>query len=207
VTEPEQNPWGDMPHWSDDQQASGVAPAADPGVAEVEAGPETCSWCATPAHEGETRCASCGAALAQRETIGDLVIPGLTAVDPALKDLDGRPLHLTGPSPSHGLASGVFVAAVAGGPLGLAIIGGVGAVAAAEYLGAGRDKPGEKGHDNVGEASGAVVQAIERLERGENLPTASETTPRPELDTEPAPSGAQSPDSKAAAEEASDGAS
>ena len=69
-------------------------------------------------------------------------MPGLTAVDPALKDLDGRPLHLRGPSPTQGVASGLVVAAAAGGPIGLAIIGGVGALAAAEYMGVGGEAGG-----------------------------------------------------------------
>ena len=200
-----------MPRWSDDAPAPAAGPAdagpaglhaaspASPEPIEVAArsGPASCSWCATPAAEGASRCGSCGAALAQRESIGDLVIPGLTAVDPALKDLDGRPLHIAGPSPSHGVASGVIVAAAAGGALGLAILGGVGAVAAAEYMGASRGKPGGKGHENVGETSEAVLQAIERLERGEQLPTADDATPHAR--------GAQSPDSKAGTEEASHG--
>ena len=59
-----------------------------------------------PRRQPRTRPAapSCGAALAQRESIGDLRIPGLTSVDPALEDFDKRPLHLRGPSPSQGMA-------------------------------------------------------------------------------------------------------
>lgn len=169
--------------------------------------PLACPWCATPAVEDATRCASCGAALAQRESIGDLVVPGLTAVDPALKDLDGRPLHLRGPSPSQGVASGIIVAAAAGGPVGLAILGGVGAVAAAEFVGAGGDKG--KGHEHVGETSEAVLQALGRLERGEALPRADDPTPRPELqaahtgDSDPALDPQSEP--RASGEEAPDG--
>ncbi len=220
-----QDPWGDMPKWSDGEaapaaSAANAEPAAPPSpesAADAEAGngdteaghgAATCPWCATPAAERATRCSSCGAALAQRERIGDLVIPGLTAVDPALKDLDGRPIHLRGPSPSQGAASGLIVAAGAGGPIGLAIIGGVGALAAAEYMGAGGEKG--KGHEHVGETSEAVLQAIERLERGEELPKATDETPRPALDPTTS-AGAQSPHRRAALgtdhEEAVDGGS
>jgi hypothetical protein len=112
------------------------------------------------------------------------VIPGLTAVDPALKDLADRPLHLSGPSPSHGVASGAIAAAAVGGPAGLAIIGGVAAVAAVEYVGAGRAGAGGTPVEQVGQASSAALQAIEKLERGEALPAAHESTPRPELDAQ-----------------------
>jgi hypothetical protein len=145
-------------------------------------------------------CSSCGAALAQRESIGDLVIPGLTAVDPALKDLADRPLHLTGPSPSQGVASGAMAAAAMGGPMGIAILGGVAAVAAAEFVGANRVGAGGTPVDQVGQASGAALQAIEKLERGEALPAADSTTPRPELEATDAPGG-----QPAAQEETADG--
>ena len=191
-----------MPRWSDGADAAGAGDAADdaaasadapgaaapagaPADAPTEHGPDACPWCATPATEGATRCTTCGAALAQRESIGDLVIPGLTSVDPALKDLDGRPIHLRGPSPSQGVASGIVVAAAAGGPVGLAILGGVGAIAATEYLGAG-GKDGQ-GQAHVGETSEAVLQAIARLDRGERLPAATDETPRPEVDPAPMP--------------------
>jgi hypothetical protein len=214
MSERQVDPWGDMPRWSDGEAAASssanaeadptaadastsapTAPAASPASdapaqASASDEPHTCPWCATPAAEGATRCSNCGAALAQRESIGDLVVPGLTAVDPALKDFDSRPLHLRGPSPTQGVASGLIVAAAAGGPIGLAIIGGVGAVAAAEYMGAGGEKG--KGHEHVGETSEAVLQALERLERGEQLPTASDETPRPDVATAAPAAGAQS---------------
>jgi len=44
----------------------------------------SCSWCDTPAAPDVAFCASCGASLAQREDLGDLSIPGVTTVDPAL---------------------------------------------------------------------------------------------------------------------------
>ena len=88
-----------MPTWSDGEAAADAGPADSAAAGAAAAGaaaagetstpetshePNACPWCATPAAEGATRCSSCGAALAQRESIGDLVIPGLTAVDPAL---------------------------------------------------------------------------------------------------------------------------
>lgn len=160
------DPWSDAPRWSDDD-AGLQAVAADVPVPPRNAA--SCPWCAAVGTPGSTRCHACGAALAQREAIGELVIPGLTAVDPALQDLDGRPLHLGGPSPSQGVASGLVVAAVAGGPIGLTILGGVAAVAAAEYLGAATGRTGGGGPP-VGQASEAVLQALERLEGAEHVP-------------------------------------
>lgn len=151
----------------------GVAGGAGAGA--PEAAP-TCAWCGTPAADGATSCASCGAALAQRESIGDLAIPGLTAVDAALQDFDKRPLHLRGPSPTQGMAPALIVGAVAGGPIGLAAIGGVAAVAATEFLGARR--PGDGALENVGRPSEVAVQAIQRIDDGtlSSLATATSGT-------------------------------
>ena len=137
----------------------------------------SCPWCSAVAPDAATACPSCGAALAQRETIGDLVIPGVTALDPALADLEGRPMRLAGPSPSQGMASGVMVAALMGGPVGLAALGGMAAVGAAEYIGAGRTHLGAPDLENVGRPSGAPLQALERLEHPEEAPGAAELDP------------------------------
>jgi hypothetical protein len=139
--------------------------SAGPGSSGAAAA-RSCAWCGTPEASPEaTACASCGAALAQRESIGDLAIPGLTAVDAALQDYDKRPLHLRGPSPSQGAAPALIVGAMAGGPIGLAAIGGVAAVAAAEYLGArGGGRSGSLEH--VGRPSEVALQALEHLEDG-----------------------------------------
>ena len=183
------DPWADSPAWSDGSANPVPVPesAAEAGADDEAASsdePATCPWCATPAAPGATRCSSCGAALAQRESIGDLKVPGLTAVDPVLQDFADRPLHLAGPSPTHGVASGVVAAAAMGGPMGLAILGGVAAVGAAEYLGATVVGPDGVPIDQVGQASGATLEAIEKLERGEELPTAESTTPWPEEATD-----------------------
>jgi len=198
------DPWKDAPRWSEPAASeAGLGDGGSPGAGSSNAEPgdaATCPWCATPAVPDARTCTSCGAALAQRESIGDLVIPGLTAVDPALKDLADRPLHLTGPSPSQGVASGAIAAAAMGGPMGIAVLGGVAAVAAAEFVGANRVGAGGTPVDQVGQASAAALQAIEKLERGEALPAADSTTPRPELEATDAP-GAQ----PATQEETADG--
>ncbi|HJP87667.1 MAG TPA: hypothetical protein VJ850_01370 [Candidatus Limnocylindrales bacterium] len=140
--------------------------------------PRTCAWCATPAAADATVCGSCGAALAQHESLGDVRIPGLTGLDPALEDFDKRPMHLRGPSPTQGAASGLIVGAAAGGPIGAMVIGGVVAMAAAEYLGA--SQPGTAGTalENVGKPSELALQAAAKA--------AANPTPAPEAPAEPA---------------------
>lgn len=139
---------------------------------EPEGGPSadvapSCSWCGAAAAPDATQCGACGAALAQREAIGDLMIPGLTSVDPALQDFDKRPLHLRGPSASQGMAPALIIGAMAGGPIGIAAIGGVAAVAAAEFLGAGGGGREAAQLENIGRPSEIVLQALEHLDEGD----------------------------------------
>ena len=136
----------------------------------------TCSWCSAAAPEPATQCPSCGAALAQRESIGDLVIPGVTTVDPALQAIDGHPIHLRGPSPTQGMASGMMAAAVLPGPLAIAAIGGLAAVGAAEYLGAGRHSSERPAIGDIGQPSEVTLRALERLEGAESGQAAAPAT-------------------------------
>jgi hypothetical protein len=127
--------------------------------------PRTCPWCATPAAAEAATCSSCGAALAQRESLGEVNIPGLTGLDPALVDYASRPMHLRGPSASQGAAPALIVGAAAGGPIGAVLIGGVVAVAAAEYLGA--KQPGTGGGtalEQVGKPSELARKAAEQAD-------------------------------------------
>lgn len=132
----------------------------------------TCPWCSAPAAAEDTKCPACGAALAQRESLAGLVIPGVTAVHPALAAFDAQPTRLRGTSPSQGMASGAIVAAVAGGPAGLAALGGLAAVAAVEYLGSrNADGSGPADLESVGRPSEAALMALERIEREGEPPT------------------------------------
>jgi hypothetical protein len=49
----------------------------------------SCPWCSAAAPAEATNCPACGAALAERDSVGDLVIPGVTDVDPALAAASG----------------------------------------------------------------------------------------------------------------------
>lgn len=162
----------------------------------------TCPWCAAVATDEATSCASCGAALAQRKALADIAIPGVTAVHPALLAADGRPMHLAGPSATHGVANGVMVAAMIGGPVGLVALGGIAAVAAAEYAGARRDGIGGGPEDlaSVGRPSELALLALERAKAdpvGDIAPasTASEpaTDPWRDLPAAPAPAAPAAP--------------
>jgi hypothetical protein len=144
-----------------------------------------CPWCSAAAPVGASSCPDCGAALAQRESIAGLQITGVTSVDPALLDADGRPMHIPKSSPTQGMAGGVMLAALAGGPVGLAAIGGLAVVGAAEYALSGRGgRDGAPSLDDLGRPSEAALRAIERLS-AENAadgadPSGSPQEPPPE---------------------------
>jgi hypothetical protein len=136
-----------------------------------------CEWCDARASQNATHCKACGASLAQRETIGDLVIPGVTHVDPALQQYAANPLRIPGNSPSQYVAGpAVGAAVVMGGPIGLAALGGLAAVAATEYLGAGGGSP-QVDPDKVGQPSDAVLQMVKRLDEEGEPPTSPPESP------------------------------
>ena len=139
---------------TDETSAPGTEPIAEPA--------RQCPWCAAPAAADATVCRECGAALAQRESIGGVRIAGLTAVDPALEDFDKRPLNIHGPSPSQGLAPTLIIGALAGGPMGLAAIGSVAAVAGVEWVASQHDGTDEQELADIGKPSEVLLQALEQ---------------------------------------------
>ena len=148
----------------------------------------SCPWCSAPATAEATTCSSCGAALAQRESLGDVRIAGLTAVDPALAAVADRPMRLAGPSPSHGVADAAVAAVVIGGPAGLAIMGGIAAVAAAEYAGAMRPGLGSPDLADVGRPSEVALKALEQVEAASrDEPEGAEAQPAGPTEEAPAP--------------------
>ena len=121
-----------------------------------------CPWCSAPVAVTDVTCPKCGAALAQREDLGGVLIPGLTGVDPSLAAFEAQPTHIKGPSPSQGLATGIIPAAI-GGPAGLAIIGGIAAVAAAEYLNSKGPGGSPADLESVGKPSELALRALEKV--------------------------------------------
>ncbi len=144
----------------------------------------TCAWCSATAAPEATHCPACGAGLAQRESLGGVMVPGVTDVHPALAALAAQPIRMHGPSPTQGLASGAMVAAAAGGPAGLIAIGGIVAVAAVEYLG-GRnpDGAGPPDLESVGSLGGVAQLALDRIEREGEPDTRTEREPPAESAT------------------------
>jgi hypothetical protein len=137
----------------------------------------TCAWCSHPAPVDALTCPSCGASMAQRETIGELVIPGVTSVRPDLVDADGRPLHIPAASNAQGLASGAIVGAMIGGPIGLAAIGGTAVVGAAEYLAASRPAGDAPALEDVGRPTEFAAKVAEQLDQDGDRGSAGASEP------------------------------
>ncbi len=112
-----------------------------------------CPWCSAPVPPDATHCPACGAALSQRESIGDLAIPGVTTVDPALEAYAAEPLPIPLPIPSS-------VDPIGGSPYltGMAEL----AALAAPY---GTHTKAPVDPSSVGEPSDAALRAAERLDR------------------------------------------
>lgn len=180
---------------------------AEPTASSGAAPERQCPWCAAAARPDDSVCSACGAALAQRESIGDVLIPGLTGLDPALEDFDKRPLHLRGPSPSQGVAPALIIGAVAGGPIGLVAIGGVAAVAGAEFLAARHGGPGSANLEDVGKPSEVLLQALEQERTATGPATALGSMIAADSTAEPEPGTVAEPAEKPDAAAADDGMS
>lgn len=137
-----------------------------------------CQWCSVPVTEGARQCSACGATVILRESIGDLIIPGVTHVDPALAAYAAQPLRIPRASPSQSIAGPAAGALMLGGPAGLIGLGGLAAVAAAEFLGASeKDAQRSVELDRIGQPSGAVLDMVKRLDDKFAPPTPEPPTP------------------------------
>jgi hypothetical protein len=153
--------------------------------ANSEQSPRRCQWCSEVAAETDTHCRACGANLAQREALGEVVVPGVTHVDPGLKSYAAQPLRIPKPSPSQYVAGPAMGAAVmVGGPVGLVALAGLGAVAATEYGAAGRGHLTQADLDRLGQPSEAALQMLKKLDEEK---TAKPADSDAGADTEPSP--------------------
>lgn len=148
-----------------------------------------CQWCETPAQPTLTHCAACGAALPTKGA-DDLVVPGVTKLDPELEIYARRPLRIPTGSPTQGIAGGaVGTAAALGGPAGLLALGALAAVAAHEYSSAGQPRR-EAQLDRLGRPSAPVLEMARRLQQAQAGGTLPPPPPPPPISPDaPAPSG------------------
>jgi hypothetical protein len=133
-----------------------------------------CAWCSAQVPAIATRCPSCNASLAERESLGDMVIPGVTDVDPALKNQAGRSV-LSGVTMAQANSQGypinyrfstgeklLLAASVVPGGL-LPLVGS--AILVKDALGFADDLP--KNVEHVGESSESALALADQLDRGE----------------------------------------
>jgi hypothetical protein len=113
-------------------------------------------------------CPACGATIAEPAIAADLVIPGVTSLHPALAALDAQPWRIPRASQSQAFAGGAVVATAAGGPAGLLAAGALTAIAAGEYLAAGRDDAAAIGFNRVGELPAYVQVALGQMAKDES---------------------------------------
>jgi hypothetical protein len=121
--------------------------------------PGACPWCSAANAPDARQCAGCGAAIAQRDDLGGVVVPGVTGVDP---NLLGTPSSLASPVlRSQGTLGALNAVSHVDATLGLA--------AAAAILGQDTIKgmlgANDADLEAVGKPSEAALLAVENLER------------------------------------------
>jgi hypothetical protein len=138
------------------------------GGADTETAPPArrCSWCSAEATEHATHCPACGASLAKRESLGDMVIPGVTAVDPALTRERSSLQTVMGLQRSAIARSTTTQALrMVPGELGIGLAAGALAIQAIKLA-----TDHEVDGSTVPMPSEAAIQLAGRLDRGEGLP-------------------------------------
>lgn len=157
----------------------------------LDQGELRCQWCGAEARAKATNCAACGAALPLLETVGDLVVPGVTHLDPELQSYANRPLRIPRGSATESLAPGaVHAAAALGGPAAVVALGALAVVAAGE-LRQGGDGRATVPPEKLGEPSEPVLEMARRLRQEE-----AERGAQPAESSDPA-SDASAPDASA----------
>lgn len=121
--------------------------------------PGTCPWCSATNAPDARQCSSCGAAIAQRDDLGGVTVPGVTGVDP---NLLGTPSSLASPMlRSQGTLGAINAVSHVDPALGLVAAAAVlGQDTIKGLLGGNRVDP-----ESVGKPSEAALQAAEKLDR------------------------------------------
>jgi hypothetical protein len=122
-----------------------------------------CQWCGEVGQPGATDCADCGAALPLLDAVGQMIVPGVTHVDPELEAYSKQPMRPPRRSATEALAPGVMQAAVLGGPAAIAAAGALAAIAASELRQTGQG--GRSTPDGLGEVSRPVLETARRLQQ------------------------------------------
>lgn len=126
-----------------------------------------CQWCDVDAQPGATHCAGCGAALPLVDSLGEMVVPGVTDVDPDLAIYRNKPLRIPRGSAGQYAATHALGAAAAD-PTGLLALGALAAVAVSEYRAAGQGRPGKEiDPDKVGQPSEPALKMAQQLQRAQ----------------------------------------
>ncbi len=159
---------------------------AQPDAASAE--PRRCHWCSAEAPDGATHCPACGASLAQRDSLGDVDVPGVTQVDPALQDVEGA----YGKAARANLKGDLTIAlAVIEPASAIGLVVGEAALNKAKGIVAGLE-----GHGDVGQVSAAARSVADRLDResleagdaaGPDAQAPAEGVPAIDAAAEPAP--------------------
>ena len=138
----------------------------DPKPAEA---PHKCQWCSAVTPQGATHCPTCGASLAERESLGDIPIPGVTEIDPALPQ-EHDPLHtvmvVQGNSMSPNALGGRSPLNALPGGFGFGLAMGAALVKGFERLAQEQPDP-----SLVGKPSAAALSLAKRLDGGEQAPS------------------------------------
>ncbi len=151
-----------------------MRPAAPPADAAAESDrPDDCPWCSAPA-TGSNICPNCGAVMAQRDSLGGLVIPGVTDVDSNLVPPTTTSAALHSQSVSNRIALGTTGSLASG-----VVVAGAAAVLARDAL-SGTFQSGGTGQE-VGRPSDAAVAMLKRLETEPAPPETREGDPRPDM--------------------------
>ncbi len=159
---------------------AGIDAAAGP--ADVSEEPRRCPWCSTEVGPEASKCPSCGAAVAQRESVGGLVIPGVTSVDPAYQSTGSSLIRSTLRAQQTSASLGAIGQVNQGASVAVA-----GALLARDYMKGMFSGVDPADVSRVGQPSEAALLAAERLEREGSI-DGGETEPQP-----PDPTGTEWP--------------
>jgi hypothetical protein len=125
----------------------------------------SCPWCSAAAPAEATHCPACGAALAERDSLGDMVIPGVTDVDPALAAAsgDGALTRLKRVNSRNALLNNVVPTLLIDDP----VLMGAGAAAGLTAIGLDAvTMGGPADASNLGQASDAALAKAAEMDSG-----------------------------------------